>query len=321
MNYSTVLVTGGCGFIGSNFVNDVVKRYPHTKFINIDCMNYCASLDNITVTEYSNYKFIKGNILDQHLIAFLLEEYKVEAIVHFAAQSHVDGSFENSLKYTSDNVMGTHILLEASRLYGRLKLFLHFSTDEVYGESSLQENEIAKTEQSILCPTNPYAATKAAAEMIAQSYYQSFRLPLIITRCNNVYGPRQYLEKVIPRFIHLLQNNQKCTIHGSGDNVRSFIHVDDVVSAVDIIMKNGIKGEIYNIGSPIEVSVKEVARTIIHHIKGRDVSIDDWIVWVEDRKFNDKRYYINDSKLQQLGWKPTIFFTEGLEKTMEWYKK
>ena len=320
MNYSTVLVTGGCGFIGSNFVNDMVQKYPHTKFINIDCMNYCASLDNITVAEYSNYKFIKGNILDQHLISFLLEEYKVDTIIHFAAQSHVDGSFENSLKYTNDNVMGTHILLEASRLYGKLKLFLHFSTDEVYGESSLHENEIAKTEQSVLCPTNPYAATKAAAEMIAQSYYQSFCLPLIITRCNNVYGPRQYIEKVIPRFIHLLQNNQKCTIHGTGDNVRSFIHVDDVVHAVDSIMKNGVKGEIYNIGSPIEVSVKEVARTIIHNIKGTDVAIDDWIVWVEDRKFNDKRYYINDSKLQQLGWKPTISFMEGITKTIEWYK-
>jgi dTDP-glucose 4,6-dehydratase len=283
-------------------------------------MNYCASLDNITVAEYSNYKFIKGNILDQHLISFLLEEYKVDAIIHFAAQSHVDGSFENSLKYTSDNVMGTHILLEASRLYGKLKIFLHFSTDEVYGESSLHENEIAKTEQSILCPTNPYATTKAAAEMIAQSYYQSFRLPLIITRCNNVYGPRQYIEKVIPRFIHLLQNNKKCTMNGTGDNVRLFIHVDDVVCAIDIIMKNGVKGEIYNIGSPIEVSVKEVARTIIHNIKGRDESIDDWIVWIEDRKLNDKRYYINDSKLQQLGWKPTISFTEGLTKTIEWYK-
>jgi len=279
-------------------------------------MNYCSSFDNIIVADYSNYKFVKGNITDQHLISFLLQEYKIDAIVHFAAQSHVDGSFESSLEYTKDNVVGTHILLEASRLYGKLKLFLHFSTDEVYGESALDEHETPKTEQSILCPTNPYAATKAAAEMIAQSYYQSFKLPLIITRCNNVYGPRQYLEKLVPRFIHLLKNGQKCTIHGKGDNVRSFIHVDDVVNS---IMKKGLKGEIYNIGSPFEVSVKEVTRLLITFIKRPDVQIDDWITFVEDRAFNDKRYYINDDKLKLLGWKSTILFEDGLKSTVEWY--
>jgi len=294
----------------------MVQRYTHTLFINIDCMNYCSSFDNIIVADYSNYKFVKGNITDQHLISFLLQEYKIDAIVHFAAQSHVDGSFESSLEYTKDNVVGTHILLEASRLYGKLKLFLHFSTDEVYGESALDEHETPKTEQSILCPTNPYAATKAAAEMIAQSYYQSFKLPLIITRCNNVYGPRQYLEKLVPRFIHLLKNGQKCTIHGKGDNVRSFIHVDDVVNS---IMKKGLKGEIYNIGSPFEVSVKEVTRLLITFIKRPDVQIDDWITFVEDRAFNDKRYYINDDKLKLLGWKSTILFEDGLKSTVEWY--
>jgi len=319
MNYSTVLVTGGCGFIGSNFINEMVQRYPHTFFINIDCMNYCSSLENITVTHYSNYKFIKGNITDKCLISFILEEYKVDAIIHFAAQSHVDNSFERSLDYTHDNVVGTHILLEASRLYGKLALFLHFSTDEVYGESTICDEEQSKTEQSILCPTNPYAATKAAAEMIAQSYYQSFSIPLIITRCNNVYGPRQYYEKLVPRFIHLLQTDQKCTIHGTGINLRSFIHITDVIQAVDVIMKKGVKGQIYNIGSPYEIDVKSVTCLLIKAIKGVDASVDDWITFVEDRVFNDKRYYINDSKLKSLGWSPTIPFEEGLQTTIQWY--
>ena len=321
MEFSSILVTGGCGFIGSNFINTMVERYPGVRFVNLDCLNYCSSLKNVTVSDRSNYKFVKGKLQDKDLVAHVLNENNVDCIVHFAAQSHVDNSFERSLDYTYDNVFGTHILLECARLYGKLKRFVHISTDEVYGESQMSMAETRKTETSVLCPTNPYAATKAAAELIATSYYYSHKLPLVITRGNNVYGPRQYMEKVIPRFIHLLKEGRPCTIHGNGENLRAFIHVDDVVRAVDVIMRRGDDGEIYNIGSPIEVSVREVATQLIALIKGPDAPVADWLVSVEDRKFNDKRYYICDDKLRALGWESSIGFDEGLKSTVAWYNE
>jgi len=296
----------------------MLERYPDTRFVNIYCLNYCSSLKN--VAPKPNYLFVKGNIQDKDLIAHILAEHNVDCIVHFAAQSHVDNSFERSLDYTYDNVLGTHILLECARLYGRLKRFVHISTDEVYGESQIDGGEKRKTETSVLCPTNPYAASKAAAELIATSYYYSHKLPLVITRGNNVYGPRQYIEKVIPRFIHLLKGNKKCTLHGDGSNLRAFIHVDDVARAVETIMLRGLIGEIYNIGSPIEVSVRDVAIALIGHIKPGE-NPEDWIEFVEDRKFNDKRYYISDDKLKALGWDSHVPFEEGLERTVAWYNE
>jgi UDP-glucose 4,6-dehydratase len=316
---TTILVTGGCGFIGSNFINYMVTSHPDFKFINLDCMNYCSSIKNITVAEYPNYVFVRGRIQDKDLVNHILTTHSVDTIVHFAAQSHVDNSFENSLDYTYDNVLGTHILLECARVYGKLKRFVHISTDEVYGESSLSASEEMKTESSVLCPTNPYAATKAAAELIATAYYHSYKLPVVITRGNNVYGPRQYYEKVIPRFIHLLRTDQKCTLHGNGQNLRAFIHVSDVARAVETIMLKGIIGEIYNIGSPEEVSVVDVAQRLVTLIKGDEACVDDWVEHVEDRKFNDKRYYISDSKLRALDWESQISFVNGLKDTVKWY--
>ena len=317
MTSQSILITGGCGFIGSNFMNYMVSKYPQARFVNLDCMNYCSSLKNITVSGASNYTFIKGKIQDKDLVNHILASYNIDVIVHFAAQSHVDGSFESSLDYTYDNVLGTHILLECARTYGKLQRFIHISTDEVYGESGLDSTEEKKTETSVLCPTNPYAATKAAAELIATAYYHSYKLPVVITRGNNVYGPRQYIEKVIPRFIHLLSNNKKCTIHGNGDNLRAFIHVDDVATAVETIMMRGEVGQIYNIGSPEEISVKEVAQKLVALMEKGAAS--DNITYVEDRKFNDKRYYISDEKLRELGWSSTISFEKGLEDTVRWY--
>ena len=186
------------------------------------------------VTNKKNYKFIEGNINDFNLIKYILKEEKITHIIHFAAQSHVDNSFNNSLQYTYDNVQGTHTILESIRQVNQDIKLLHFSTDEVYGESQL--NESAKTEISLLCPTNPYAASKAAAEMLVNSYIHSYNLKIIITRCNNVYGPNQYPEKLIPKFIKLLNNKEKCIIHGDGSSLRTFIHVDDVSSAVDLII-------------------------------------------------------------------------------------
>ena len=295
-----LLVTGGCGFIGSNFINYIFNKNTYN-IINIDTLYYCASIDNVDKHIQSSpyYTFIKGNICSKDLIQHILINYKINIIIHFAAQSHVDNSFENSIQYTNDNIVGTHNLLECSRLYNRLTKFIHISTDEVYGESMNDIDEMAKTEQSILCPTNPYAATKASAELIAQSYFHSFNMPIIITRGNNVYGPNQYPEKIIPKFISLLKNNQKVTIQGDGSNVRSFLHSNDAVTAFEIIINKGVIGEIYNIGcdEQMEYSILDVTKLLVKYIKNDD-NIDNYIEYIPDRPFNDKRYYISNSKIK-----------------------
>jgi dTDP-glucose 4,6-dehydratase len=308
-----VLVTGGCGFIGSNFLNYMVEKYPDVNFYNLDAMYYCASHNNINVSNLPNYEMIEGNVCDYNLVVYLLKSKSIDTIVHFAAQSHVDNSFLESFKYTEDNVKGTHVLLEATKNTNKNILFLHFSTDEVYGESNLDEDP--KHESTILCPTNPYAASKAAAEMFVNSYIHSFNLRAIITRCNNVFGPNQYPEKLIPKFINHLKNGQKCTIHGDGSSLRSFIHVDDVSTAVECILTKGVVGEIYNIGSDDmnELSVLEVTHYLIEMICGT-TEYDKWIEYVTDRPFNDKRYYITNKKIKQLGWEQKIVFLEGLKK-------
>lgn len=317
-----ILVTGGCGFIGSNFINYMLKKYQDTYIINLDAMYYCASESNIdedirTNSIYeSRYKLIKGNLCSYDLVNHIINDYNIEYIIHFAAQSHVQNSFEDALQYTKDNIVGTHNLLEVARKYGKLKKFIHVSTDEVYGESMIEKSENKKTEESILCPTNPYAATKASAELIAQSYYHSFNLPIIITRGNNVYGPNQYPEKIIPRFIKLLNENNKVTIQGDGSNVRAFIHVKDVVNAFDIILEKGMIGEIYNIGSDDneEYSVYDVAKILIQKIKKIDIcACDDYIEYIEDRPFNDKRYYISNAKIKSLGWNIQENFDKGID--------
>jgi dTDP-glucose 4,6-dehydratase/UDP-glucose 4,6-dehydratase len=261
-----ILVTGGCGFIGSNFINYMLPKDVH--IFNIDCLNYCANENNINseIRISSRYNLIKGNLCSYDLINHILNNYKIDTVIHFAAQSHVQDSFEDSLKYTNDNILGTHTLLESCRKYGKINKFIHISTDEVYGESLLSDDEEKKNEQSILCPTNPYAATKAAAELIANSYRYSFKMPIIITRGNNVYGPNQYPEKLIPRFIHLLKENKKVTIQGDGTNVRAFLHAIDVAIALDLIVEKGKIGEIYNIGTHVEYTVLEVAKILIKEI-------------------------------------------------------
>lgn len=320
-----ILITGGCGFIGSNFINqlynDLNSKSEKFHIYNIDALYYCASEFNVNedVKRSNNYTFIKGNITSFDLIAHILNSYKINVIIHFAAQSHVDSSFENSLQYTQDNILGTHTLLEATRKYmnenpNYFQRFIHISTDEVYGESMLNDKEEKKDEQSILCPTNPYAATKAGAELLAKAYYFSYKMPIIITRSNNVYGPNQYPEKLIPRFIKLLKEDQKVTIQGMGDNVRSFLHVIDVSYAILLILEKGIVGEIYNIGGDDEneYTVLQVANLLIKMIKNSE-NYDDFIMYVPDRPFNDKRYYISNDKVKNLGWKKSIDFISGLK--------
>lgn len=321
-----ILVTGGCGFIASNFLNYMVKKYFQYNFVNLDALYYCASKTNIlkSVRQKKNYSFIKGTIQNQELIDHILHIHEIDTIVHFAAQSHVDNSFSNPIQYTQDNIVGTHILLESVRKYGKIKKFIHVSTDEVYGESISQETDI-KSEKSKLNPTNPYAATKASAEMIVNSYVYSYQLPIIITRGNNVYGPRQYPEKLIPKFVNLLLENKKCTIHGDGLTERSFLYVDDVCKAFECILFKGKIGEIYNIGTNFEYSVMEIARRLIMVIHKTNLErpgeMEQYLEYVEDRKYNDQRYNISFNKLLSLGWKQQVFIEEGLRRTIDYYQK
>ena len=248
MNKNIYFITGGAGFIGSNFINKFFNYYYNKDFIliNYDALYYSGNENNINqeIRNDKRYKFIHGNLQSFDLLKYVFENNKITHIIHFAAQSHVQNSFDDSLQYTKDNVIGTHNLLEVCRLFcNSLVKFIHVSTDEVYGESKLDFNETHKTELSLLCPTNPYAASKAAAEMLVNSYNHSFNIPIIITRGNNVYGPNQYPEKVIPKFIKQLQNNEKITIQGDGHCVRAFLHSEDTANAFIVILEKGIIGQ------------------------------------------------------------------------------
>jgi dTDP-glucose 4,6-dehydratase len=311
-----LLVTGGCGFIGSNFINYYFPKGKLNKLVNLDAMYYCASKTNVIESIRTNkqYVLVEGNLCDEQLMRKIVVDHNITHVIHFAAQSHVQNSFEDSLNFTKDNVLGTHVLLEACRKYGRIKKFIHVSTDEVYGESMNSVDETHKTEHSILCPTNPYAATKAGAELIAQSYNHSYKMPIIITRGNNVYGPNQYPEKIIPRFIKLLRENQKITIQGKGTSVRAFLHAHDTASAFEAILEKGLIGEIYNIGcdAGMEYSVMEIAKILIKMIKNTE-NYDEWIEYVEDRPFNDQRYYISNQKVKNLGWSIEMDLMSGLK--------
>ena len=311
-----LLVTGGCGFIGSNFINYIFDKQKYN-IVNLDAMYYCASENNVSehIRKSEYYHFVKGNINDKDLVYNLLRDYKITQVIHFAAQSHVDNSFSVPLQYTYDNVQGTHTLLEEVRIYANVNRFIHVSTDEVYGESMLSADESHKTEQSVLCPTNPYAASKAGAELIAQSYNHSFKMPIIISRGNNVYGENQYPEKVIPRFIKLLKEDKKVTIQGDGSVVRAFLHAHDTARAFETILEKGVIGEIYNIGCDegMEYTIKDVACMLIKRIKNTE-NYDDWVEYVEDRPFNDKRYYISNQKLKDLGWDIKVKFEDGIER-------
>jgi dTDP-glucose 4,6-dehydratase len=314
---TTILVSGGAGFIGSHFINEVWEKYKNVRIVNADAMYYCANVNNVAehVRSDMRYIFVKCNLRNKDEVDSIFGVFDVTHVVHFAAQSHVQTSFTDALEYTMDNVLGTHNLLESTRLHCQhLKKFIHVSTDEVYGESNMNPHDTQKNEQSVLCPTNPYAATKAAAELIAQSYYHSFRMPIIITRGNNVYGPRQYPEKVIPRFINQLQENKPVTIQGDGSCLRAFLHVKDAAAAFITVLERGELGEIYNIGCDegMEYSIMDIAVLLIRLLKGDTVDHNKWIQFIEDRPFNDKRYYISNSKLKALGWKIGVKFEDGI---------
>jgi dTDP-glucose 4,6-dehydratase len=313
----SVLVTGGCGFIASNFLMYMVPKYPDIQFINIDKVDYCSTVSGVKHLEnFRNYWFYPSNISNTSFIEYIFNHHNVDTVIHFAAQSHVDNSFGNSICFTQDNVLGTHYLLETVRKYNKIQRFIHVSTDEVYGEVTMTETS---SEKSLLNPTNPYAASKAAAEFIVKSYYKSYNIPIIITRGNNVYGPGQYPEKLIPKFILQLFGNKKMTIHGTGKTIRNFIYVEDVAKAFETILFKGQVSEIYNIGTNNEHSVIDIAN-LLHSKISQDKDITDCIDYVDDRLFNDFRYSVETDKLVELGWTASTDFSIGIDKTIQWYK-
>jgi len=334
INKKRILVTGGSGFIASHLVDRLISLGHFV--VNLDKLDYC-SYDN-TQSVDGKYKFIQGNICNKELVWFILNEYSINIIFHLAAQTHVDNSFHNSTQFTYDNIVGTHNLLECVRELNQIRenesnenkesnnkieRFIHMSTDEVYGEVKANENE--RTETSLLKPTNPYSATKAGAELLASAYYHSFKLPVTIVRCNNVFGPRQYPEKVIPSFIYNLLNNDKCYIHGEGQTERHFIYVDNVIDALLVIYEKGEINEIYNIACNECYTIINLAKMLINMLKGIDCNeqdcYKDYIQNVEDRKFNDFRYLITSAKLEKLGWKPKVMFEDGIKRTIDYFTK
>mmetsp|Transcript_23509 Transcript_23509/g.51593 ORF Transcript_23509/g.51593 Transcript_23509/m.51593 type:complete len:362 (-) Transcript_23509:496-1581(-) len=311
----TILITGGAGFIASHVVIRLVQNYPQYKVVVLDKLDYCASLKNLhAIKAAPNYKFVKGDIQSMDLLSFVLSTEEVDTVMHFAAQTHVDNSFGNSLAFTMNNTYGTHVLLEACRMASSIRRFINVSTDEVYGETSLGKEQ-GLQESSHLDPTNPYSAAKAGAEMMCKAYMTSYRMPIIITRGNNVYGPHQFPEKLVPKFTLLAARGRELPVHGDGSAVRSYLYVEDVAEAFDVVLHKGKIGEVYNIGTERERTVREVAVDIAKQF-GQD---EAKIVNVKDRAFNDKRYYIGSHKLEALGWTERTGWEEGLRKTIDWY--
>jgi UDP-glucose 4,6-dehydratase len=314
-----ILVTGGCGFIGSAFCRRLQKHHHSITVVNIDCLYPCSTVSHDLTDSSGNYTFVKGNLRDSGLLDAILRDHNIDTVVHFAAQSHVDTSFTNPLVYTNDNIVGTHMLLEACRVWGKITRFVQISTDEVYGENA-QHAMAAFTESSLLKPTNPYAASKASAEMLVHSYMHSYHLPVIIIRSNNIYGPGQYNEKVVPKFIFQLLDNQPITIQGSGRQLRSFLYVEDAVDAILCVMFQGTVGGIYNISSVDEISILSLAEKLVSILKPGD-SVQDSLRYIEDRNFNDKRYWIESEPLRNLGWKQQWTLDAGIRETIRWFQQ
>lgn len=314
----SILVTGGFGFIGSNLIHYLFHHFPKTIITNIDRLDYCSREEHVEMLLKSE-RFVnfKIDLSDTKAVFEIIKERKIDYVFHLAAQSHVDNSFNNSLQFSKDNVYATHSLLEACKDYGKIKRFIHISTDEIYGET-LQMEPFSET--VLPNPTNPYAATKVGAEFIAKSYYHCFELPVIIIRGNNVYGPRQYPEKMIPRFISLLLNNEPCTIAGNGLMKRNFVHVTDVCSALCTVLSKGTVDEIYNIGDDDEKSVLDVALLLIDLIKKNPSNPSDYYNFVKDRYYNDFRYSIDTTKIRRLGWRPKMDLMIGLQNTIQYYQ-
>ena len=306
-----ILITGGAGFIGSNFIRYMNEKYPNYKFINLDALTYCGNLENLEGIEKNpNYNFVKGNITDKKLIDNLVS--KVDYIVNFAAESHVDRSIKDPEIFIKSNILGTQNLLNAAKKHN-IKKFLQVSTDEVYG--SLGKTGYF-TEETPLQPNSPYSATKASADLMVRAYHNTFDLPVNITRCSNNYGPYQFPEKLIPLMISNALEDEPLPIYGDGKNIRDWLHVYDHCTAIDLVLHEGKLGEIYNIGGHNEKQNIEIVKLILSALN-KDYSL---IKFVNDRLGHDKRYAIDSNKIRtELGWKPKYTFETGIVETINWY--
>lgn len=309
-----LLVTGGAGFIGSNFVHYILKTYPDYEVVNLDLLTYAGNLENLKeLEENPRHKFVKGDICDAKLVDELVKD--VDIIVNFAAESHVDRSILDSAEFVRTNVIGTHTLLEAAKKFGNVR-FHHVSTDEVFG--SLEPEDAPFNELNPYDPRSPYSASKAGSDHLVRAYFHTYGLPITISNCSNNYGPFHFPEKLIPLVITNLIEGKKIPVYGDGLQVRDWLHVEDHCRAIDTIIHKGRIGETYCVGGNGEKTNMEIIRSILK-LLCRDES---WIEYVEDRKGHDRRYAIDFSKIKnELGWQPQIGFEEGIKKTVEWFQK
>ncbi len=321
-----ILVTGGAGFIGSHLVRHFVKKYPNYQIVNLDKLTYAGDLKNLAgIENYKNYTFEKGDIVDKNLVRKLFDKYNFDAVIHLAAESHVDRSIENPAEFVQTNVIGTVNLLQVANEFWKDtkdKLFYHVSTDEVYGSLSMQDKPF--TEDSPYQPHSPYSSSKASSDHFVRSFWDTYQLPIMISNCSNNYGPNQYPEKLLPLFIQNIQNNQPLPVYGNGKNVRDWLFVTDHVEAIDLLFHQGKIGETYNIGGENEWSnmdlIKELIKLADKKLGRKEGESLKLITYVEDRKGHDLRYAIDISKIKkELNWQPKTNFKEGLNQTIDWY--
>ena len=314
------MITGGCGFIGSNFIHYMKDTYPDYKIINLDCLTYSGNLENLKgIKADEHYRFIKGDITDEQLIADIFNNNQIGSVVHFAAETHVDRSILSAKPFVTSNVVGTCVLLEAARHYWQASLekdssfrFVHISTDEVYGTLG---KDGWFTEESPLLPNSPYSASKTGADLLARSYFETYGLPVLIVRPSNNYGPYQYPEKFIPLMITNLMEDKTIPVYGKGENVRDWVYVTNTCSAIDLILHKGTPGEAYNVGGESEKRNIDLARGILSLFnKG-----DEHLTFVKDRPGHDFRYALKNDKIKgALGWNQSVTLQEGIERTVEW---
>ena len=311
-----IIVTGGAGFIGGNFVHYMVNKYPEDMIINLDLLTYAGNLETLKPVENApNYKFVKGDIADRAFIFKLFEEEKPDVVINFAAESHVDRSITDPESFVRTNVMGTTTLLDACRKYG-IKRYHQVSTDEVYGDLPLDRPDLFFTEETPLHTSSPYSSSKASADLFVLAYHRTYGLPVTVSRCSNNYGPYHFPEKLIPLIISRALGDEELPVYGKGENVRDWLYVTDHCKAIDLVVRKGKVGEVYNIGGHNERTNLEVVKTILKALN----KPESLIKFVTDRPGHDRRYAIDPTKIEtELGWKPEYTFDTGIVKTIEWY--
>lgn len=311
-----ILVTGGAGFIGGNFVHYMLKKHPEYEIVCLDKLTYAGNMSTLEdVVKNPKFKFVKGDIADKEFVGALFDDNAFDAVVNFAAESHVDRSIENPQIFLVTNIIGTQVLMDACRSHGNIR-YHQVSTDEVYGDLPLDRPDLMFTEETPIHTSSPYSASKAGADLLVLAYFRTYGLPITISRCSNNYGPYHFPEKLIPLMITRALADQSLPVYGDGKNVRDWLYVEDHCKAIDIILRKGKIGEVYNVGGHNEMANIDIVKLILKKL-GKSESL---ITYVQDRKGHDRRYAIDPTKIgKELGWAPETMFAEGIEKTVDWY--